>query len=166
MNTISRIFQQFLSIIRGDGVDMTTCQSKAKIHRKCNGSKNLYWHSTKLDLLCISIQIYDKEYFESIDTEMMLNVIDNIIPDIKYCTPKDIRLSHADSKETAMANASRLVEEMALSEGSLIHGELGFGLDGIEVYFALSIITESHRDRPVIVIMQKPTQWSQNLKVK
>jgi hypothetical protein len=127
--------------------------------------KTLYWGPAKLDVLCISIYVFDRQYFDALNADIMMNVVDQIIPSIKDCNPKDIRLSYSPTREAAFSAASRLLNEPALANGSLIYGEMGVNLSGTEVYFALSIIAGGGK-KNLVTIMKKSTHWAENLKVR
>jgi hypothetical protein len=127
--------------------------------------KNLYWGITKLEINCVLIQLFNMEYFEALDSNIMMDAINHIIPNIKLCKPKDIRLSHAINQKIAFENASKLLNEKVFSESSLIYGEMGVGFDEVQIYFALSLYISGGR-KDLVTIMKKSTNWSETLTVK
>ncbi len=127
--------------------------------------RELYWQgSTKLQLLTVSLQCYDNNHYMAIDRHVAIYIVNQIIPGIEPILPHDIRILHATNYDEAFKNAAVMTKEKDNSEGSFIFGEMGVQLEGIEIWFALTLLVNGYKEAQV-TIMKKSSQWSENLKI-
>ena len=129
------------------------------------GPKNLYMGNTRLDIIAVYFQLFDKSQLETMDKDTMFSFVEQLIPDFKKCRVRHTYISYAEDHEQAVENAARLKAELVAKKGSTIFGEMGFNHHGTGVVFALTLVVYDG-SKDMFTIMQRPAQWAQHLKVK
>lgn len=127
--------------------------------------KNLYMDNTRLDLLCISFQLFDQNQMRILDEDTLLSFAEKLIPGIKECRRRDLQITYANDHEEAVANTAWLKSNAVAKHGSVFFGEMGFRHKDMGVVFALSLIVYGG-EKDTFTIMHKPIQWAVTFKVK
>lgn len=127
--------------------------------------KNLYMGNTRLDLLCISFQLFDQNQLRRLDQDVLMSFAEKLIPDIKECRRRDLQITYARDHEEAVANTAWLKSNVVAKHGSVFFGEMGFRHEDMGVVFALSLIVYGGQ-KDTFTIMHKPIQWAGTFKVK
>ncbi|MDH5435922.1 MAG: hypothetical protein OEX83_04100 [Gammaproteobacteria bacterium] len=127
--------------------------------------KNLYMGATRLDLLCVSFQLFDHNQMRRLNQEDLLEFAEKLIPGIKDCRRRDLQITYAADHEEAVANTAWLKSNAVAKHGSVYFGEMGFRHKDMGVAFALSLIVYGGQ-KDTFTILHKPIQWAQAFKVK
>ncbi|MDH5190373.1 MAG: hypothetical protein OEW89_03900 [Gammaproteobacteria bacterium] len=127
--------------------------------------KNLYMGNTRLDLLCISFQLFDHEQMRKLDEDTMMSFAEKLIPDISECRRRDLQITYAKDHEEAVANTAWIKSNAVAKHGSVFFGEMGFRHENMGVVFALSLVVYGGQ-KDTFTIMHKPIQWATTFKVK
>ncbi len=127
--------------------------------------KNLYMGNTRLDLLCISFQLFDPKQMQRLDEDTLWSFAEKLIPDIKECRRRDLKITYANNHEEAVAYTAWLKSNVVAKNGSVFFGEMGFRHEDMGVVFAFSLIVYGG-EKDMFTIMHKPIQWATTFKVK
>lgn len=127
--------------------------------------KNLYMGNTRLDLLCISFQLFDPNQLRLLEEDDLMSFAETLIPGIKECRRRDLQIIHASNHEEAVANTAWLKSNAVAKNGSVFFGEMGFRHKDMGVVFALSLVVYGGT-KDTFTIMKRPAQWADTFKVK
>jgi len=137
--------------------------------------KDFYWGTTRVELKCIWAQYVgtdvaaqdlkgkSKEYCMGMEGATKI-AAGNLIPNIDKIWPKDIRISYAQSFDTALGNAEKMLKEPLFSETKLIFFPLILTVQAADQINKISIGFALFVDGPadnLVSIIDDPSQWGQ-----